>query len=203
MDNFYFGKKNNGLDTFHINGPFNISNIENDTKITGIGSLKNNELICISFNNGKVKIFDSNKLEADNYPQYTINEFSPKQGVNSLYISNDENSIWRTNNTNKNEIIYLNGYEEIKIIQMNNDYKSHAKLYTIKDDNNNISNSIELDYNSILLLTATNTIKLVTINKNKSQKIIDEKKKINNLLVDEDKSIKSVRKLSKNVISLG
>jgi hypothetical protein len=83
---------------------------------------------------------------------------------------------------------------------MNNDYKSHAKLYTIKDDNNNISNSIELDYNSILLLTATNTIKLVTINKNQSQKIIDEKKEINNLLVDEDKSIKSVRKLSKNVI---
>ena len=42
-------------------------------------------------------------------------------------------------NSNKNEIIFLNGYEAIKIVQMYNDYCPYNILGTIKDDNNNIS----------------------------------------------------------------
>ena len=116
VNNFYFGNEHKANDTLNIDGPYNIVNSENDSVVTDIDLLKNKELICISFNNGKAKIYDSNKLKKNNYPICIIDEFSPNQGINSFYISKREDIIWKTNNTNKNEIIYLNGFEEIKII---------------------------------------------------------------------------------------
>ena len=53
---------------------------------------------------------------------------------------------------NKNELIYLNGFEELKIIQMNSNYDAYNLLYTIKDEFSNIYNSIDIYDNSILML---------------------------------------------------
>ena len=43
---------------------------------------------------------------------------------------------------------------------MNNNYDSYDLLYTIKDDYNNIYNSIEIDYNNILILNNFNILKI-------------------------------------------
>ena len=200
IDNIYFGKNNKANDVIDLNGPYSLINDENKTKMTDIGIIKNKELIIISFNDGKARIYDTDELGNNNYPQCIVNEFNPNQGINSLYINRNEDSIWKTNDTNKNEIIYLSGYEEVKIIQMNNDYKSYEKLYIIKDENNNIFYSIELDYNKILLLTTVNYLQLVSISKGTNLK--DKKEKRNHLLVDQNKSLLSLRKITKNVICL-
>ena len=119
--------------------------------------VKNNELICISYNDGKAKLFELKNIEK-NYPRYIINAFLPDQGINSMLVSRNEKNIFKINNTNKNEIIYLNGYEEIKIVQMNHNYTTHEHLYSIKYELNNIASSIELDNNNILSLSASNNL---------------------------------------------
>ena len=150
LNNFYFKKMNNNSNII-LNGPYNNLIINNEkTIVTDICAIKDNTLILMSFNDGKAKIYDLNINEKKNYPICIINEFHPYEGINSLFVSKNENTIWNTNNSNKNEIIYLNGFEQIKIIQMNNNYDSYSLLYTIKDENNIILSSIELDYNNIL-----------------------------------------------------
>ncbi len=84
---------------------------------------------------------------------------------------------------------------------MNNDYKGYVKLYTIKEEYKNIIYSTELDYNKMLLLTTDNNLKLVSISKNNNT-FKDKKEIINNLLIDQDKTLISLKKISKNVISL-
>ena len=203
INNFCFGKKHQTNDKINIKGPFDIlTQNEKKIKVTDACTLKNNELICISFNNGKAKIYDSNKIESNNYPECVINEFSPNQGIHSLYISKDEDTIWKTNNTNKNEIIYLNGFEEIKIIQMNYDYTDYVKLYVIKEECKNISYSIELDYNKILLLTTSNNLYIINLYKDINNEIKTKKTNVYNLLVESNKSPTSIRKITKNIICL-
>ena len=202
VNNLYFGSEHKANDAIDLDGPYNIGNSENESVVTDIDLLKNKELIIISFNNGKAKIYESNKLKKDNYPICVIDAFTPNQGINSFYIIKREDTIWKTNNTNKNEIIYLNGCEEIKVIQMNYNYTNYDKLYVIKEESKNISCSIELDYNRILFLTSFNDIKLVNINIDKDKKINDEKEELNFSLIGNDKSPLSLRKISNNVIYL-
>ena len=203
IDNFYFGKKQQTNCKINIKGPFDIlTQNEKNIKVTDACTLKNNELICISFNNGKAKIYDSNKIESNNYPECIINEFSPNQGINSLYISKDEDTIWKINNTNKNEIIYLNGFEEIKIIQMNYDYTDYDKIYVIKESSKNISYSLEIDYNKILLLTTSNNLYLINLYKDINNEIKKQGVDVYNLLVEPNESPTSLKKISKNIICL-
>ena len=205
VDHLYFGNKKIVNDIVDLSGPHSLITEENNkdiTTVTDIGSLKNNELVCISFNDGNARIYDSNELGKNNYPYCLIKAFNPCQGVNSLYISKNEDSIWKTSSIEKNELIYLNGYEEIKIVQMHDDYKSYEILYTIKNENNNVINSIELDNNQVLLLNTCNYLQLATISKDNSFKFKDTTEDINYLLVDHDKSPISLRKISKNVICL-
>ena len=200
INNLYIGNKQNEI--IQINGPYDIlTQNEKNIKVTDVCELKNNQFICISFNDGKAKIYDSNKLSSNNYPECVITEFNPNQGINSLYVSKSENNIWKELNSNNNEIIYLNGYEEIKIIQMNANYTKYEKIYSIKNEFNNILYSIEIDYNRILSLTYTNNLYLIHLYKEQN-KIKDEKKEINNLLINPGKSPLSLKKISKNIIYL-
>ena len=202
ISNLYFQNNDNKDAKIHIKGPYNNLTLnEKDKNITDMCGLKNNELICISYNDGKAKIFELNNIEK-NYPKYIINAFLPDQGINSMLVSRNENNILKINNTNKNEIIYLNGYEEIKIIQMNHNYTAHENLYSIKYEQNNISSSIELDNNNILSLTASNNLILINLNKNENNEIKNEIKDINHLLIGIDKTIVSINKIAEKIICL-
>ena len=194
LNNLHFEKK--------YEGPYNIIiDKEKDIKITDICGLKNNQLFCISFNDGQAKIFNSN-TNKNNYPICIIKEFSPQLGVNSLYVSKFNNNIWKIDDQNKNDIIYLNGFEELKIIQMNNNYESYNLLYIIKDVNQNFYSSIEIDYNKIITLNNNFDINLIIINKEKDNKISHEIKNINDLFVSLDSLPISLKKISDNIISL-
>ena len=202
INNIYFQKNNVKDENFHVKGPYNnLAPNENDKNITDMCGLKNNELICVSYNDGKAKIFELNNIEK-NYPKYIINEFLPNQGINSLCISKNENNIWNKNNTNKNEIIYLNGYEQIKIIQMNYNYTSHDKLYCINYEQNNISSSIELDNNTIFSLTNLGHILLISFNKNENNEIKNEIKNINNSFIDINQTVNSISKINDKILCL-
>ena len=202
ISNLYFQNNDNKDVKIHINGPYNNLTLdEKDKNITDMCGLKNNELICISYNDGKAKIFELNNIEK-NYPRYIINAFLPDQGINSMLVSSRENNIFKINNTNKNEIIYLNGYEEIKIIQMNHNYTLHENLYSIKYEFNNISSCIELDNNNILSLTASNNLILINLNKNENNEIKNDIKNINHLLIGFDQIIKSINKITEKIICL-
>ena len=204
INNLYFDKNNNLNCNIHMKGPYNNYVQSGEiSEVTDIWGLKNNEFICVSFSDGQAKVFDTKRIDTNdyNYKCTTINEFSPNEGINSLFVSNNENNIWLKNNSNKNEILYLNGYEEIKIIQMNDDYTSYKKLYTIKDDSNNIFNCIELD-NNILFLNSSNGLKLITFNIDENNEIKYKIKNVNNLIVNKDKAISSMNKIKDNIISL-
>ena len=133
INNLYFGKDkkgNNSSASAYLNGSFNnLVQNEDETLVTDLKGLKEDKLICVSFDNGKAKIFNLN-INEDQYPLCTISEFQPQQGIFSLYVSNNKNNIWFSNNENDSDIIYLSGYEEIKVIQMNNNYSSYNILYT-------------------------------------------------------------------------
>ena len=202
ISNLYFQNNDNKDSKIHINGPYNNLTLnEKDKNITDMCGLKNNELICISYNDGKAKIFELNNIEK-NYPKYIIDAFLPDQGINSMLVSRNENNILKINNTNKNEIIYLNGYEEIKIIQMNHNYTVHENLYSLKYEQNNISSSIELDNNNILSLTTSNNLILINLNKNENNEIKNDIKDINHLIVGIDKTIVSINKITEKIICL-
>ena len=204
INNIYF-VKNNVIDDkmIHVNGPYNnLVKNENNINITDIWGLKNNELVCVSFNDGKAKIFDLNEIEDKNYSKCIINEFSPELGINSLFVSNNEHNIFKFNEKNKNEIIYLNGFDEIKIIQMNYNYESYNRLYTIKSKQNNLF-CIEIDNNSILSLNEPNNLKLISfIKSGNKDEIKNEDKDINLSLIEQGQTVISLRKISKNIICL-
>ena len=205
INNLYFDNNNNLNCNIHIQGPYNnfVPSGE-DAEVTDIWGLKNNEFICVSFNDGQAKIFDTKRIDKNdyNYKCTTINEFLPHQGINSLFVSKNENNIFVKNNSNKNEIIFMNGYEEIKIIQMNEDYTSYKKLYTIKDDSNNISNCIELDNNNILFLGISNDLKLISFYMEENNEFNYKINNVNNLIVNNRKTITSIDKINDNMISL-
>ena len=204
INQFFFEKikKKDTLNTIH-NGPYN-NLITNDEKtiVTDICGVKDNKLILISFNDGKAKIYDLNINEKKNYPKCIIKEFLPNEGVNSLFVSKNEKTIWKINNSNTNEIIYLNGFEEIKLIQMNNNYDSYSLLYAIKTEHNNILSSIELDYNNILFSNESNVLNIVSLNIEENNEITYGIKEITDLLIPFDKNLNSISKLSDNIISL-
>ena len=113
IDNLYFENKNIINSNIEIKGPFNdVYNNEGKIKVTDIRGLNKNEYFCVSFNDGQAKIFDSKHLiKKTYYPNCIIKEFLPNQGINSLFVSENENNIWSKNNNNKNDIIFLNVYE--------------------------------------------------------------------------------------------
>ena len=203
INNLYFEKekRNNSKDMTFLKGPYNNLTLnEKETMVTDIKGLKDGKLICVSFDNGKAKIFDSN-INENCYPLCLINEFEPQQGIHSLCISNNKNSIWFLNNDNENDIIYLNGYEEIKVIQMNESYNSYKKLYSFKEDGNHIYSTIEINYNTILTLNHLNTLQLIKIEKNDDQ-IREERKDANDIFFNIDISPKSINKISQNILCL-
>ena len=59
----------------------------------------------------------------------------------------------------------------------------HNLLYTIKDEYSNILNSIELNYNNLLLLNNSNLLKLVYFNKIEEKEVKNELKNVNKLLI--------------------
>ena len=202
INNLYFGKDkkgNNSSASAYLNGPFNnLVQNEDETLVTDLKGLKEDKLICISFDNGKAKIFNLN-INEDQYPLCTISEFQPQQGIFSLYVSNNKNNIWFSNNENDSDIIYLSGYEEIKVIQMNNNYSSYNILYTFKEEDSLINSIIEINNNNILTLNNFNILQLINIEK-KDYHIIDKKKEINDLLFSPDISPISLNKISQNIL---
>ena len=198
INNLYFLSPNNSVNDFRSYK--NLINKEK-TKITDICGINNNKLICVSYDDGQAKIYDLNIEEKNTYPKCIIKEFLPNQGVNSIYVSNN-NNILKYNNYNKNEIIFLNGYEEIKFIQMNDNYDSYDVLYNIKDEDTNISKSIEIDFNTILILTNFSELKLIILNTGEDNKIKSEFKDITNLIIHSDEIPKSLNIISENIISL-
>ena len=201
IKNFYFGKEKNCTENIH-NGPYNnLINVGKNTIITDICSLNNNKYICLSYDDGQAKIFDSNIYEKNSYPICIIKEFMPNLGINSIYVSKKGN-IWGVNNDNKNELIYLNGFEELKIIQMNANYDSYNLLYTVKDEFSNIYNSIDIYDNSILMLNNISKLKLVSFDKREDNEINEEHKDISNLLIPSDKLAISLKKVSEFIITL-
>ena len=204
IDNLFFEKHNNLNNNIQISVPYDkVVKNGGERMATDIWGLKNNEYICISFNDGKAEVFDTKKFKInDFYRICEIKEFSSNEGINSLFVSKNENNIWKQNNTNKNEIIYLNGFEEIKIIQMNYDYISYDKLYTIKDENSNISHSIELDNNNILSLNTWNDLNLISFNFGENKEMKYKINIVNSLLTNTEKTVLSINKITDNIISL-
>ena len=201
VDNLYFGKENNIKKASH-KGPFNNLIIkEKDIKITDICGLNKNKYICVSFNDGQAKIFGSKIYEKNSYPKCIIKEFLPKQGINSMYVS-DKNNIWKKKSTNNNELIYLNGFEELKIIQMNENYDSYNRLYTIKDECCQIYSSMDYNYNNIIIFDSYNMIKTINFNKKKNNEVITDLNEITNFLIQEYKLPVDIRKVNDNIISL-
>ena len=204
VSKLYFEKNNNIIkDNIHINNSFiDLIQKKEDNIVTDIWGLKGNELICVSYNNGKAKIYDLNNSTNKNIPICIIDEFGPREGVNSLYVSRNENSFWKKFDSSKYEIIYLNGFENIKIIHPNNSYSSYGKLYTIKDEMCNITNSIEIDDNNCLYLTMDNNIKLISFNKDNNNDPTYITTFVNDTLFDMEHQALSINKLKDNVISL-
>ena len=201
INNLYFGKDKKGNSMTYLNGPFNnLTQNEKDTKVTDLKGLNENKLICVSFDNGKAKIFKLN-LNEDHYPLCTISEFKPQQVVHSLYVSNNKNNIWFSNNENDNDIIYLNGYEEIKIIQMKDNYSSYNLLHTFIDEGCHIYSSIEINNNSIITLNHLNTMQIINFEK-KDRQIKEQRKELNELLFPFGLSPQSINKISQNIISI-
>ena len=200
INNLYIGKDKKGNKNMtYLNGPFNnLTQNEKETMVTDLKGLKDDKLICISFDNGKAKVFNLNLYE-NHYPLCTISEFQPQQGIHSMYVSNNKNSIWFSNNKNNSDIIYLSGYEKIKVIQMKNNYSSYNLLYEFKEESSLIYSIIEIYNNSILTLNQFNILHLINIEKNNNQ-IIDEKKEVNDLLFSPDISPESFNKISKTIL---
>ena len=123
VTNIYYEKKNYIFnDNIHINPSFKIIEKieEKQANVTDIWRLKNNEFICLSFDDGQAKIFDLKTINEHRYCKLLIKEFKPCQGINSLFVSKNNNNIFKINNNNKNEIIFLNGFEELKIYNNSN-----------------------------------------------------------------------------------
>jgi hypothetical protein len=204
VSNLYFEKNNNIIkDNIHINNSFiDLIQKKEDLTVTDIWGLKSNELICVSYNNGKAKIYDLNNSTNKNIPICVIDEFGPREGVNSLYVARSENSFWKKIDSSKYEIIYLNGFEKIKIIHLNNNYSSYRKIFTIKDEMCNITNSLEIDHNNCLYLTMDNNIKLISFNKDNNNNPTYITKYVSDILFDIEQQVLSINKLKDNVISL-
>ena len=204
ITNIYFDKNSKFNENIHITPPYyNLEQNENKVNVTDIWGLKNSEFICVSFNNGQAKVFDL-KASEDKYREVKccIKEFKPNQGIHSLFISKNDNNILKINNYNKNDVIFLNGYEEIKIIQMNNDYSEYNTLYTIKDEDNNISYSVEITNNIILYLTMKEDLKLVTLFMDENHEIKDNKFDVSDQLIDCRNKVLSISRINDKLICL-
>ena len=85
---------------------------------------------------------------------------------------------------------------------MNYDYISYDKLYTIKDENSNISHSIELDNNNILSLNTWNDLNLISFNFGENKEMKYKINIVNSLLTNTEKTVLSINKITDNIISL-
>ena len=203
IDNFYFDKNYEKNVSMRINGPYNnliSKNIEDKNKrnykITDMYGINNNKLICISFNDGKARIYNSN-IDKNSYPIYIIDEYKPLFGVNSLYVSK---------NKDNKEIIYLCGYESIKIILMNEDYTSYDLLYEIEEPNKNIYQVIELSFeHDLLLLNNFNEINLIRFKNGIFDYNNQESNTVTNIFIKDeeyDYQLLSINRIDKNIICL-
>ena len=205
ISNLYFDKNKENNSNLTISGPYNhlISEMkaekknkrDKNYKVTDILGINENK-ICISFNDGKAKVYDSN-IKNNNYPLCIINEYSPSLGVNSLYVSKNQDN---------KDIIYLCGFESIKLIMMKDNYKSYDKLYEIKETNVNILQVIEIIFDKCLLcLNEFNEITLFTFENNNCNIYNKKSTNITNIFIKEknyNKPILFMNKLSGDIISL-
>ena len=211
INNIYFDKNIQKENTpLKLKGPFENLLTEKKFKnrnfnVTDVCSLNENKLLCISFNDGKAKIFET-KLNKNCYPLCVINEFPKFQGVNSLYVSNKKDKTWSRYKENS-DIIYLCGFEAIKIIETLDNYNSYDILYSINESNINFSQIIELPYNkSLLYFNDFDDLEYVTFKKDLY--ISDNEtsqKKIKNLFFNEEEyndKILSINKISNNIINI-
>jgi hypothetical protein len=211
INNIYFDKNIQKENTpLKLKGPFENLLTEKKFKnrnfnVTDVCSLNENKLLCISFNDGKAKIFET-KLNKNCYPLCVINEFPKFQGVNSLYVSNKKDKTWSRYKENS-DIIYLCGFEAIKIIETLDNYNSYDILYSINESNINFSQIIELPYNkSLLYFNDFDDLEYVIFKKDLY--ISDNEtsqKKINNLFFNEEEyndKILSINKISNNIINI-
>ena len=203
-NNFYFNKnkENNSL---AVSGPYNnlnfqIKNKNNEWKenkyiVTDMQAINDNKLICISFNDGKAKIYCPNIN--DFYPKIVINEYEPLLGVNSLYVSK---------NKDNKDIIFLSGFEKIKIIQLKDDFQDYNLLKVIIKENNNIYQIIELSFDrSLLYLNDFYEIELIKFKNDIYD--FDDKSTISltNLFIKEDEfdnPILSINKYSEFILGI-
>lgn len=202
INNIYFDRNKEKNLSMKINGPYNnivpkekIQN--NDINITDMWSINENKLICVSYNDGKAKIFDTN-INENSYPLCIIKEYEPNQGVNSLYVSK-----------NKKDVIYLNGYEKIVIIQMKDNYKSYDKLNVINKNNSIFYQVIELPIDKkLMVLMDSNILKLINFENDIYSSVNTNQidmTNITNLFVKEEekgKTILYISNITKNIISL-
>jgi len=211
INNIYFDKSIQKENTnLKLKGPFEGLLTETKFKdrsfnITDICSLNENKLLCISFNDGKAKIFETT-LNKDCYPLCVINEFPQFQGINSLYVSNKKDKTW-SRYKEKSDIIYLCGFEAIKIIQTSDNYSSYNILFTIKESNKNLFQVIELSNNKSLLYS-NEYDELEYVKFKKDLDISDNKisqKNIKNLFFNDEEfnnQILSINKISSNIINI-
>ena len=192
------------IENIHINPPYNnLEQNEKKVKATDIWGLNNNELICISFNDGQARIYDLKATENKYMSKCNIKEFEPNQGVNSLFVSKKDNYILKNNNYSKNEVIFLNGSQKIQIIQMSDDYSSYIKLHTIIDDRNNIFYSIEINNKNILYLNMEDELKLVSFYvEDNNNEIKDKTNIVNSKLIDTNQRAISIFRIKENIICL-
>ena len=211
INNLYFDKsiqKENT--TLKLKGPFEdllteIKIKNRNVNITDICSLNENKLLCISYNDGKAKIFET-LLNRGCYPLCVINEFPNLQGINSLYVSNKKDKTWSLYKENS-DIIYLCGFEAIKIIETLDNYTSYDILYNINETNINFGQIIELPYNkSLLYFNDFDDLEYVKFKKDLYNSDNDtSQKKIKNLFFNEEEynnQILSINKISNNIISI-
>jgi len=211
INNIYFDKRNQKENTtLKLKGPFEDLLTEKKFKnrnfnITDICSLNENKLLCISFNDGKAKIFEAT-LNKNCYPLCVINEFPKFQGINSLYVSNKNDKTWSRYKENS-DIIYLCGFEAIKIIETLDNYSSYDILYNINESNINFCQIIELSYNkSLLYFNDFDDLEYIKFKKDLyiSDNNISQKK-IKHLFLNEEENnnqILSINKISNNIVSI-
>lgn len=212
INKLYFDKSiQNESAPLKLKGPFGGLLTENNFKnknfsITDICSLNENKLLCISFNDGKAKIFESN-LNKNCYPLCIISEFPKFQGINSLNVSNKRDKTWNMHKDNS-DIIYLCGFEAIKIIETLDNYTSYNKLYTVNQPNINFGQVIELPYSkSLLYFNDFDDLECIQFKKDlyiSDNKII-KKSTIKNLFVNDEEwsnQILSINKISNNIINI-
>ena len=181
-ETFINNLKINSTDLTGNNNTVNMEGNPDAILITDICALSN-KYFGLSSDDGLLKIY-----RADNYmekPYNTIKEYLPNKGIYSLYKPNKEIHV-------DFNPLYLIGFEIIKKLIFDNEYKRYNIPEEYKIDNCYFTNMIELlDLNGILISTLDQSI--INVYKNKEKKII---KTDITYMLNEQKSNKIIENIS-------